>query len=67
MIKWERLGLLRSPALVIAAMAFIAVGVFQIYTPAGWITLGVLLAVLAFMLDYQPPTQGSAQQGATYR
>lgn len=49
-MHWERVGalmaLLRTPVLTLAAIAAIVFGVFLIYVPAGWISLGVLLFVL---------------------
>lgn len=50
-VKWERLAGLRTPVLMMLAFASIAVGVFRIYTPAGWIFVGLALLFIAYVTD----------------
>jgi hypothetical protein len=64
MIRWERLALLRTPALLLAAVALIVTGVFQISTAAGLISLGVALGLLAFLFDATSPV-GQADAART--
>lgn len=57
-INWDRVAELRSPLLILMAIAAVAIGVFQIPIVgviAGWIWIGVGLAFVAWATD------GSAQ------
>lgn len=55
-VKWQRLSPLRTPALMLAAFACIAVGVFQIYVPAGWMFSGLALLFIAYVTDSEGTT-----------
>ncbi len=50
-VKWERLAVLRSPVLVLLALAAVCVGVFMFSVPAGWIAVGVSLMFVAYVTD----------------
>ena len=62
-VKWERLSVLKTPALMLLAfMALcvgVSVGVFMIYVPAGWIVAGILvcacLMFVAVVTDEEVP------------
>lgn len=60
-VKWERLAVLRSPVMVLLALAAICVGVFMLSVPAGWIAVGVALLFLAYVTDVTP--EGGEQRG----
>lgn len=45
-MRWERLKSVRTAALILAGLGAIATGAFLIYTPAGWIALGVGLILI---------------------
>ncbi len=69
-MRWDRLVGLRSPALMLLAIACLVGGVgtgaFLLSVPAGWITVGVLgfvsLAFMAWVVD--PDAVPSAQRPA---
>lgn len=50
-IKWERLAAIRTALLMLLGLSAITAGAFLIYTPAGWIILGLALMFLAFVTD----------------
>ena len=57
-MRWERIGRiaaeLRTPLLVIGALAAITLGVFLIYPPAGFIMAGVGLFVVEALTGPDP-------------
>jgi len=50
-VDWSRLGAARTILLTLLGFLAIAAGAFLIYIPAGLITLGVALVLLAYLTD----------------
>jgi hypothetical protein len=50
-VDWSRLAAARTILLTLFGFLAIAAGAFLIYVPAGLITLGVALALLAYLTD----------------
>ena len=50
-VDWSRLGAARTILLTLLGFLAIAAGAFLIYVPAGLITLGVALVLLAYLTD----------------
>ncbi len=62
-VKWERLSALRTPAIMLLAMAVlcagVSIGVFMIYVPAGWIVTGVLVCACLMFIAYVTDEEAS--------
>jgi hypothetical protein len=54
-VDWSKLAVLRTLLLTLLGFLSIAGGAFLIYIPAGLITLGVGLALIAYLTDTSPP------------
>lgn len=50
-VEWGRARVLVTPILMLAAFALIAVGIFQIFVPAGWIFTGLAVLFVAYVTD----------------
>lgn len=50
-VNWSKLAAMRTMLLTLLGFLAIAGGAFLIYIPAGLITLGVALALLAYLTD----------------
>lgn len=57
-INWQRLAVIRVALLMILGISAITTGAFLIYTPAGWIVMGLALVFLAYVTDTDDDQQG---------
>jgi membrane protein DedA with SNARE-associated domain len=53
-LDWAKLAAIRTLILVLAGFTGIAAGAFLIFTPAGWIVLGISLLLVAYLTDPGP-------------
>lgn len=63
MIRWERLGALGVPAVVIAALACLVRGAWMFGEPFGWLAGFVALLFVAFVMD-RGSEGGAAEKAA---
>lgn len=61
-VNWQRLSGLKTPALMLLAFTAlcvgVGVGVFMIYTPAGWIVTGVLVCACLMFIAVVTDSEG---------
>ncbi len=50
-VRWDRIAAMRTVLLVVLGLAAVVTGVWMFCVPAGVITLGVALLVLAYLTD----------------
>jgi hypothetical protein len=56
-VNWNKLAAMRTLLLTLFGFLAVAGGVFLIYVPAGLITLGVALALFAYLTDTGQPVR----------
>lgn len=63
MIRWERLGALGVPAVVIAALCCLVRGAWLFGEPFGWLAGFVALLFIAFVMDRGGESEQEAADG----